>query len=103
LIAQKTIDALNAVLATGKPDRAAAKAAKAQADTFFGNFNKALGLGKGQNMRSEGTGRRLVGQIRDLLIANYRGQEINLENFGFDVMIRTAAASQRSAKPQLVK
>ena len=102
-IAQKTMDALSAIVATAKPDRAAAKAAQAQADTLMSSSNNALGFGEGQTMRTEGTGLWLVGQIRDLLLANYRGQETNLEIFGFNVVISTAAIPQRQANAQKAK
>ena len=53
--------------------------------------NNTLGLSNGQTVRTDGTGLFLVTKVRDLLLAEYKGGEKQMEGFGFPVVITTAA------------
>ncbi len=59
-----------------------------------------MGLADGQTVRTEGTGLFLVTKIRDMLQAEYKGQEKQMEGFGYGVIISSAAVPQRQAPAQ---
>jgi hypothetical protein len=85
------------VLDKAKTLRAQAKEHDRKAQELNEQAGLALGLGKGQTLRTPDTGMNHVTVIRDLLLAEYAGQENALEPFGFQVVVGTAASPKRKA------
>lgn len=88
---------LRAIVTQAKPDRAKAKDFDRQAQALYESSSKLLGLGTGQNSRTEGTGLSLTVKMRDLLLALNRGSENALEPWGFTVVVGSAAAPKKKA------
>ncbi len=51
-----------------------------------------LGIGKGQNIETPGTVYHLISRVRDQLLVTYRGNEEKLSEYGFPVVVGTAAS-----------
>lgn len=94
----KDIAALKAIQASAQPDRVLIKTLQPQIDAAVQRSTNTLGLGKGQSVRTEGTGLFLVTKIRDGLLAEYKGEEKEMEGFGYTVAMGSAAARQSKAK-----
>lgn len=92
------VAALKAVATSAKFDRSTAKDHERQAQVSYEKANNTLGLAKGQNIRTEGTGLNLVAKARDMLLAINMGKESALEPFGFNVVVGSAAAPVKKAK-----
>ena len=92
------VTSLKAASVSAKADRATAKDHERQAQVSFEKANTTLGLAKGQNIRTDGTGLNLVAKVRDLLLALNLGKENALEPFGFSVVVGSAAAPVKKAK-----
>ena len=80
---------------SAKADRAEAKQREAEAAALYERSALALGVGPGQNLRSPGTALFHLAKVRDGLLNAYRGRENELEAYGFDVVIGTAATPLR--------
>jgi hypothetical protein len=91
----KDIAAIKAILATVQPALATIKDLQPQIDAAVQRSETALGLADGQTVRTEGTGLFLVTKIRDVLAAEYKGQEKLMEGYGLPVSIGAAATPQR--------
>lgn len=78
-------------------DRAKAHSLSQQSSVLMDESATALGLAVGQTLRSEGTGVFLAAQVRDLLLAQFRGTENELQLFGFNVVIGSAAGPKPKA------
>ena len=99
-INSKDITALKAILAEVKPDLKLIEDLQPQIDTAVQASETALGLADGQTVRTEGTGLFLVTKVRDVLQAEYKGQEKQMEGFGYNVVIGSAAAPKRQSTKQ---
>ena len=99
----KDITALKAIQAGAQPDRALIKNLQPQINAAVQRSETTLGLASGQTVRTEGTGLFLVTKIRDGLLSEYKGQEKQMEGFGFAVAIGSAATPQRQPKTQTAK
>ena len=99
----KDIAALKAVQTTAEPDRDLIAKLQPQIDAAEQRSNNALGLADGQTVRTEGTGLFLVTKVRDSLLAEYKGQEKQLEGFGYTIVISSNAAPQRQPNAQAKK
>jgi len=99
----KDVAALKAIQASAQPDRALIKNLQPQIDAAVQRSETTLGLADGQTVRTEGTGLFLVTKIRDLLLAQYKGQEKQMEGFGFPVAMSSAATPQRASKTDAKK
>lgn len=93
------ITSLKTVSASAKTDRASAKDHERQAQALYEKASTALGLAKGQSIRTEGTGLNLVAKVRTLLLGLNMGKENALEPFGFTVVVGSAAAPTKKQKP----
>ena len=61
----------------------------------YGARDRLLGIAEGQNAQSEGTLYFEALRIRGLLLASFRGNEEELETWGFSVKIGTARTGAR--------
>jgi hypothetical protein len=95
----KDITAMKAILSSAQPDLTLINDLQPQIDAAVQRSETALGLADGQTVRTEGTGLFLATKIRDVLAAEYKGQEKQMEGFGFPVAIGSAATPQRQAAP----
>lgn len=86
---------LRAIVAQAKPDRVKAKDYDGKAQALYESSSKLLGMGKGQNIRTEGTGLSLTAKMRDLLLVVNKGAENALEPWGFNVVVGSAAAPKK--------
>jgi hypothetical protein len=102
-ISAKDITALKAVLASAKPDRDLIKKLQPQVESAEQRSLNTLGLSQGQTVRTDGTGLFLVTKVRDRLLAEYKGNEKELEGFGYPVVIAAAATAQRQPAAQAKK
>ena len=94
----KDIAVMKAIVAAVKPDRDLIEKLQPQLDAAIQRSEKALGLADGQNVRTEGTGLFLVTKVRDVLQAEYKGNEKEMEGFGYNVVMGSAAAPKPRAK-----
>ena len=94
----KDITALKAIQASAQPDRDLIAKLQPQIDAAVQRSTNTLGLGKGQSVRTEGTGLFLVTKIRDSLLAEYKGEEKEMEGFGYTVAMGSATTGQNKAK-----
>jgi hypothetical protein len=99
----KDVTALKAIQASVQPDRALIKNLQPQIDAAVQRSETNLGLANGQTVRTEGTGLFLVTKLRDVLLAEYKGQEKQMEGFGYNVAMGSAATPQRAAKTDAKK
>ncbi len=90
-----TIAALDEQVTSAKADRLKAQALTA---ALLEKSNKALGLAEGQTQRADKTGLFYAAQVRDTLLAAFRGQEHEMETFGFSVVVGSAASPVRKVK-----
>ncbi len=93
-----TIIALDEQVTSAKADRLKAQALTAEATALLEKSNKALGLAEGQTQRVEKTGLFYAAQTRDALLAAFRGQEHEMETFGFTVVVGSAASPVHKVK-----
>jgi hypothetical protein len=96
----KDITALKAIQTAVQPNLDLAKKLKPQLDAATQSSDTALGLADGQTVRTDGTGLFLVTKVRDGLAAAYKGQEKQMEGFGYSVVIGSAASPQRKTASQ---
>lgn len=61
-----------------------------------------IGMGKGQNLRSEGTLYNLIARMKNNLLASYKGNEELLEEWGFNVVITETTASRSSKRITII-
>jgi hypothetical protein len=99
----KDIAALKAIQASAQPDRTLIKNLQPQIDAAVQRSETALGLANGQGVRTEGTGLFLVTKVRDVLLAQYKGQEKQMEGFGYTVVMGSATNAQRQPAAQAKK
>jgi hypothetical protein len=99
----KTVAALQGVLTAAKPDRDLIASLTPQIEAAEQRSVKVLGLSNDQGVRTDGTGLFLVTKIRDALLAEYKGEEKEMEGFGFDVFINTTPTPQRKSAAQAKK
>jgi len=99
----KDVAALKAIQTAVQPDRDLIAKLQPQIDAAVQRSETALGLADGQGVRTDGTGLFLVTKIRDVLLAQYKGQEKQLEEFGYNVVITSVATAQRAAKTDAKK
>jgi hypothetical protein len=96
----KDVTALKAIQAGAQPDRDLIAKLQPQIDAAVQHSETLLGLADGQTVRTEGTGLFLVTKIRDGLLSEYKGQEKQMEGFGYPVVISSVATAQRQPAAQ---
>ena len=95
------ITAISGIAATAKADRLKAKELAAQSSALLEKGQKALGLAEGQNTRTEKTGLFYAAKVRGTLTSAMRGEENQLETYGFKVVVGSAAApGRKTPKPK---
>jgi hypothetical protein len=72
---------------------------KAQSENKMEQANNMMGTGHGQNIRSTGTLYNDTMKIRDLLLAVYSGNEEQLSEWGFSVVVHESS-THPPAKPE---
>ena len=80
-----------------------AKAHDAQAQSARQARDQSLGVGDGQTAYSPNTALNIITYVRDQLLLSLEGDEEQLGNYGFDVVIGSAKMPQRVAKAPFVK
>lgn len=85
-------------LKLGKANRADAKRLHDEAEKLNQQANLNLGIGVGQTVSTPGTVYSSLARVRDVLLGIHKGQEKNLNEWGFDVII-TEGTNGRRSKP----
>ncbi len=83
-------------------DRAEAKRLEAEVQTLNMKANRTIGISEGQTSQTEGTLYFEMLQIRDQLLSYYRGNEKELEQWGFKVVIGNASVGRRAVNEETV-
>ncbi len=88
---------LAAALAIAVPQNQAAKDADAAAQKARQLRDEALGMAAGQTAYSKDTAINLITYARDLLLAEFEGQEESLSGYGFSVVVGSAKSPKPAA------
>lgn len=85
-------------LKLGKDKRAEAKHLHDEAEKLNQQANIYLGIGPGQSVTTPGTVYSGLARLRDVLLGIHKGQEKNLNEWGYEVII-TEGTNGRRSKP----
>ena len=95
---EEDVKILEAMQKEGAPMRKKAKELDEEKQALNNQVSQLLGIGKGQNRETPGTGGFAVTGVRDTLLKKYRGIEENLSQYGFNVVIGEAKSPIRKPK-----
>lgn len=79
--------------------RAQAKALRAQSESLMQRANTIIGVADGQTSEIEGTLYYFMTMFRDQLLITYRGNEEELEVWGFDVVVSSNVSHPPTEPP----